>query len=164
MSMLGAQLEDLSGLSTQLTSTSSEITAVDAAATSSTTQVVDGVRQASNAAKLAIDAHMQTLRETIMNANSRLTATQWTGQNQMTFTSAYEQFNSAMVTAENAAKDTFASFERSITTMSTELEEFVTRFNASMADASASTTSMASAVDAQRDNLDQVMNTGMSVG
>jgi hypothetical protein len=48
--------------------------------------------------------------------------------------------------------------------MSGELEDFVARFNSSMAEAAASTTSMASAVDAQRDNLDQVMNTGMSVG
>jgi len=164
MTMLGAQLADLSGLTQRLTATGHEISTCQSNAASATNTVVDTVRRAAADALGRIEAEMQSLRAAVTAAHSQATAAVWTGINAETFRTAYAEFDQAMHQAELATSDTFRSFQANIDTMATELAEYSTRFAASMADAETSTHSMATAVEQQRANLDQVMNTGMAVG
>jgi len=164
MTMLGAQLADLSGLSQRLTVTGSEIGTCQTNATTATNTVVDTVRQAATAALARIEGEMQSLRAAVTAAHSQATAAVWTGVNAETFRTAYAEFDQAMQQGEQATSETFRSFQANIDAMATELAEYSTRFAASMTDAQSSTHSMATAVEQQRANLDQVMNTGMAMG
>jgi ABC-type transporter Mla subunit MlaD len=164
MSMLGAQLEDLVGLSQQLNTTTAEVGTVQANSLSTTSQVVSSVTSSAQDGLRMITQHMEALRSTVEAARGRLASTMWTGQNQVVFEGAYGEFTTAMTAAETSMNDVYASFQTQITNMTSELNDFVTRFSNSMTQAQASTQSMSTAVAAQRDNLDQVMNTGMSVG
>lgn len=161
MSLLGAQLEDLTSLSTQLTTTEGSIGTVQTSTTSETTTVVEGVRTAASTALAQITTLMGELRTAVEAASTNADGANWTGANRETFIGAYGDFNTAMSTAEVATSDTFANFDTSINTMSSELEEFQSTFSLALTDAQSSVSSMATAVNAQRDNLDQVMNTGM---
>jgi hypothetical protein len=162
MSMLGAQLEDLSGLSQRLTVTSGDINATKTDSTTSTTNVVESVRTAASNALQQIEAQMEALRLTVTTAHNQAQSAVWTGINAETFRNAYAEFDSSMQQAEQATRETFSSFQRSIDTMAGELSDYSTRFAASMGEAETSTCSMATAVEQQRANLDQVMNTGLT--
>ena len=162
--MLGAQLEDLSSLATQLASTTNSIGDCRASSTSSTDNVVQTVRSAAATVLGQINAQMDALRSAVAAANSSTNAAEWTGANAARFRSAYGEFDAAMRAAETTTKDTYADFNRAIDQMAASLSSFVAQLSTSLNGAQSSTQSMRGAVEAQRANLDMVMNTGLSVG
>ena len=164
MSMIGATLEDLDGLAQQLGTTTGDISTVSSGSVNTTSQVVDQVRSAAQAALQQITAHMDQLRQTVSSSRSRADGANWTGVNRGVFVDAYARFDTAMGQAESTTKETFADFDQLITKMSDELREYVDRFRTAMGDAGESTTSMRDAVTKQRQHLDEVMNSGLTVG
>jgi hypothetical protein len=164
MTMLGAQLDDLGQLAGQLTTTTSDIGASSSRCTSLTSSVVSNVQQAAQDALQSIGNEMEALRATVDAAGRSADAAQWTGGNADRFRSAYVDFNGAMAAAERTTNETFADFKRLIENMTTELNEYVTKFNTSLDQAQQATQSMSSAVTSQQNALDQVMNTGISIG
>ncbi len=164
MSMIGATLEDLDGLSTQLGTTTADINTVSSGSVSSTTQVVDQVRSAAQTALQQITSHMDQLRRTVVASRQRADGANWTGANRGVFVDAYGRFDTAMGQAETATKETFTDFDQLITKMSDELRDYVEKFRSAMSEAGESTTSMRDAVAKQRQHLDEVMNTGLTVG
>ncbi len=105
---------------------------------------------------------MDDLRSTVEAAAAKANAAEWTGQNQARFIEGYGNFQAAVGQAELATKDTFSNFDQAINQMGEELEAYQATLSSALSEASASTDSMSSAVAAQRDNLDAVMNTGLN--
>lgn len=164
MTMLGAQLGDLIDLKTQLSTTNGEIGDVSTQSVTATTNVVTSVTEAASFALTAINSAMDQLNQAVAASLSKATGTNWTGQNQQNFIGAYEQFQGAMTTAESSTTDTFASFDTAIKSMTAELEAYRTSLTDALLNAQSSVTSMEMAVQGQHDNLDQVMNQGLSIG
>lgn len=163
-SMLGAQLGDLESLSSQLRSTMSEIGAVQGESMATSNTVVSSVREAATRAQGEILAAMERLRASVETSATQANAAAWTGANRDSFVSSYGEFQSAMTAAEAATEDAYQQFTTQIDAMAASLEDYTAQLQSSLTQAEASTESMSGAVDAQRTNLDQVMNTGMSIG
>jgi hypothetical protein len=161
--MLGAQLDDLDALAGQLDRTAAAITDCQSRSTTDTNQVVDSVRTATTTALQRITAQMDTLRESVRAAGHSAGAAQWTGANAERFRSAYQQFDTSMQQAEATTKETFADFHRAIDRMAAALADYAGQLAGALTNAQSSTHAMSSAVQAQRTNLDSVMNTGLSV-
>jgi hypothetical protein len=164
MSMLGAQLDDLSQLSTRLVTTAGDIDGTNTRCTSATTQVVDSLKTSATTALRAVEAEMQALRSTVDAAQSSTDGAMWTGGNSDRFRSAYTEFNGAMAQAESTTRETFGEFNQYIEQMTAQLEEYVSTFSAALVRANEATNSMSQAVNAQQDALDQVMNAGLTIG
>ena len=69
-----------------------------------------------------------------------------------------------MVRAETSTKDTFQQFQKAINDMAQSLDGYAQELAKALTSARTSTDSMGRAVEAQRANLDTVMNTGLTVG
>lgn len=164
MSMLGAQLEDLSGLSAQITKTQGDIGTSQSNSLAATNNVVESVRTAAQAALTQITGELSALRASVDAAQGSADGAVWTGANSELFRGAYRDFNSAMAQAEAATNETFSEFNTAIDQMSASLSDYVNQFSASLTAAQESTGSMSTAVEGQRANLDATMNTGMSLG
>lgn len=161
MTMLGAQLDDLAGLSQQLTSMSGDVATSRDDSVATTSQAIGDVTQATAAALQQITAHMERLETSVQTAVARAESTQWTGTNAVRFRQGAHEFQTSMSAGRATTTEAFESFQHSVAAMSETLEEFVAGFSAALTDASASANDMSAAVEAQRTNLDNVMNSGM---
>ena len=161
MSILGASLDDLDRLSQQLHTTSGSIESISGDTRSSVTQVVEQMRQTGNAAVNAATQHMDALRATVDQAQSQADGASWVGQNAEVFRAAYHDFNGAMTRAADATREYFGQLQSLLDRIGSDTEQYLGELTTSLHDAQQSTDSMAQAVGAQRQNLDQVMNTGL---
>jgi uncharacterized protein YukE len=162
MTMLGAQLDDLSDLSSTLSVTAGDVTTAQSSAATTTAAVVSEVRASSSAALSAIRAHLETLIASVQTAGARVESTTWTGANRDRFAAAYVDFQQAMQTARATTEATFAEFQTAIDAMAASLEDHDRQFTAAMTTAEGSVRSMGAAVESQRATLDAAMNTGLS--
>lgn len=161
MSILGANLDDLDRLSQQLHTTSTSIDTISGDTRTSVTDVVDRMRQAGTTAVSSATAHMDALQTAVDQAQSQADSASWVGQNAEVFRSAYHEFNAAMAKAGEATRHYFSELHTLLERLGGETEQYLTELTASLHSAQQSTDSMAQAVSAQRENLDQVMNTGL---
>ncbi len=161
MTMLGAQLDDLSALSTRLHGTSVDVGTARQESVATTTNVVGAVGDAARTALDQISNQMAALDQSVRASVAQAESTQWTGANADRFRGAANEFNGAMQAAQGSVTEAFGSFQASVTTMSETLNDFVTQFSAALSQAEASASEMGSAVEAQRSNLDQAMNIGI---
>lgn len=161
MVMLGAQLDDLDALAQRLRLTGNDIGAVRTDAQMTTTTVVDAVRGSIDQARSAIDVAMADLLRSVGASAESAQATRWTGRNQEVFLGHHLDFQVAMDRAGTATTDAFAQFGQAVEQMAQALVDYDASLATALADAAGSAASMAQAVDAQRNNLDQVMNVGM---
>lgn len=163
MTMLGAQLDDLQGLSAQLQVMGGDVATTRDGSVATTSQVIGEVAQATATALQQITTHMEQLQTSVQSAVARAEATQWTGANADRFRQGAIDFQGSLAAGQATTREAFASFQSSSAMMSDTLQEFVTGFSAALTDASASATDMSAAVEAQRSNLDSVMNLGLSL-
>jgi len=164
MSVLGAQTEELVSLATRLGATSGDISAVDAETQGVANAVIDQSEAAFSSAVSGITTAMDTMRGTVDAARAQLDGTTWTGANRAVFDGAYGDFSAAMVNLETVTNDAYLQFDAQMKQLNGFIREFQQQVSVSLSDAQASTTSMQTAVDAQRDNLETVMNTGLAIG
>lgn len=164
MSILGATTEELVSLAAQLKSTTADIGAVNGDTQGIAATVVDEMEASFSTAITGITNAMNALRGSVDAARGQLEGTTWTGNNRAVFEGAYADFNGAMTGLEAAINDAYAQFDGQMKQVAGLIQDFQTQVAASMQDAQASTTSMHHAVEAQRENLEMVMNTGLSVG
>lgn len=164
MTMLGAQLDDLQTLSSQLTVMGSDVAACRDDSVSTTSQMIADVTHATALALQQINAHMARLDGSVQAAVGHAEAAQWTGANADRFRQGAADFHAAMGTGQAATREAFASFQQSAAAMTETLQEFVAGFSTALTEASSSASDMSAAVEAQRANLDSVMNLGLSVG
>ena len=164
MSILGASLEDLDQLSSQLRTTATSIDTVGTDTNRSAQAAVAQLRDAGTGAVTATDSHMTALRSAVERAQAQADSASWIGQNAEVFRGAYHDFNGAMARAEDATKTYFADLQRVLEQLGVDTEQYIGELSAALGHAQESTASMAQAVDGQRDNLDQVMNTGLRIG
>jgi ABC-type transporter Mla subunit MlaD len=164
MSILGASLEDLEQLSSQLHTTGSSIERVAGDTSAAVNGVVAQLRDAGSRAVASAGEHMEALRAAVDQAQARADGASWIGRNAEVFRDAHRDFGAAMARADEATRAYFDELRRVLEQLGADTEQYLGELTASLRNAHASTESMARAVDAQRDNLDQVMNTGMSAG
>ena len=164
MPALGATLEDLQALATQLRTTSGDIGEVSTSTQTQIKAIVEQLRSSGSQAVTTARNQMQALRTSVSAAQSRADGADWTGHNAEVFRHAYQDFNQSMTKAEEATTSYFEEFNTLLDKLGGDTEHYLGEFTTSMGHAQTSTDSMATAVDAQHQNLDQVMNTGMSVG
>ncbi len=164
MPALGATLDDLQALADQLRATSSDIGEVSTTTQTQIKAIVEQLRTSGTQAVTTARNQMEALRASVTAAQSRADGADWTGHNAEVFRHAYQDFNQSMTKAEQATNGYFEEFNTLLDKLGGDTETYVGEFTTSMSSAQTSTDSMATAVDAQHQNLDQVMNTGMSVG
>ena len=164
MSMLGASLEDLDQLSVQLHTTAASIDTVSTDTNRTAQAAVSQLRDTGTSAVTSATDHMSTLREAVERARSRADGASWVGHNAETFRASYHDFSGAMARAEEATTGYFAELKNVLERLSADTEQYLGELTFALRDARDSTEAMSRAVDAQRDNLDQVMNTGMRAG
>ncbi len=164
MTMLGAQLDDLQSLSAQLTLMGTDVAACRDDSVITASQVITDVTQATALALQQINAHMARLEGSVHAAVGHAEATQWTGANADRFRQGASDFQASMGSGQATTREAFASFQQSAAMMTETLQDFVTGFSAALTEASASAGDMSAAVEAQRANLDSVMNLGLSIG
>lgn len=164
MPALGATLEDLHALAGQLRTTTGDIATVSGDTSSQINAVLEQLRTSGTTAVNTARNQMEALRATVNAAQTQADGADWTGHNAEVFRSAYQDFNASMTKAEQATTAYFDELNSLIERLSADTESYLTEFTGSMTNAQSSTESMSAAVDAQSANLDQVMNTGMSVG
>lgn len=164
MPTLGATLEDLEALSTQLATTTGDIGEVREHTRAAITSVVDQLRASGQQAVQTARTQMESLRATVEAARSRADGADWTGHNAEVFRSSYHDFSTAIGRAQQATTEYFDEFNALLDRLGGDTEAYVGELASSLTNAQASTESMGNAVDGQRQNLDQVMNTGFSVG
>jgi hypothetical protein len=163
MPFTGAELERLEQLAARLDQTGNTIGTTRTGATQAGDTVVAQVRDASGQANARVIAELETLRADVQSARDVAEATQWTGTNAEVFRGAYAEFTAAMERAEISTNQIFDEFKAATDQLSQSLEDHVRRFDAAMIQAEESARTMGQVVRAQRDNLDQAMNTGMTV-
>ena len=164
MAMIGAQLDTLDALAQQLAITTADIGEVSSGAVRAFSNAVEALETATAVAVQQAATQTANLRTSVGASQQRAAAAVWTGANADRFHEAYATFDGSIASAEAATNDAFADFKRQIGELSAALGTFVDGFQTSMTNAAASTESMASAVRTQRQSLDEVMNTGMTVG
>jgi hypothetical protein len=164
MSMLGAELGQLESLRGQIDRTTGDIGDCGTETNRITNDLVSSARQAATTAFGQINGALSALIQSVNTSQSQAASTNWTGINYEVFSGAVDQFQGAMSQAQAATAETFQNFNTAVDTLASDLEDYVRTFQAKLTEAGRSTTSMASAVQGQRDNLDQVMNQGISVG
>ena len=164
MSMLGAELGQLESLRGQIDRTTGDIGDASTETNRITTDLVSSARQAASTAFGQINTALAALIQSVNTSQSQAASTNWTGVNYATFTGAVGQFQGAMSQAQAATGETFQNFNTAVDTLASDLEDYVRTFQSKLTEAGQSTVSMSGAVQGQRDNLDQVMNTGISVG
>lgn len=163
MVMLGATTEELVTLSGRLGTTTAEIGGVSADTQAIASRVVGEMHTSFGAAVSGITGAMDSLRGSIDAARGQLESTTWTGANRLTFDSAYGDFTVAMGSLEAAVSDAYQQFDGQMKQMGELIESFQLQVTGSLAEAQSSTTSMNQAVEAQRNNLETAMNTGLGV-
>jgi len=164
MSVLGAQTGELVELAAQLGTTTGDIGAVHADTRTVADTVTQEMEGSFTKAITGITTAMDALRGSVESAKGRLDGTTWTGSNRETFTGAYENFGGAMNNLEGAVNDAYSQFDGQMKQVAGLIAEFQVQVGTSMEQAQDSTTSMQEAVNAQRENLESVMNTGLTVG
>lgn len=164
MSILGAQTGELIDLAAQLGTTTGDIGAVHADTRSVAGAVTQEMEVSFTKALTGITTAMDTLRGAVESAKTRLDGTTWTGSNRETFAGAYQNFGGAMTNLEVAVNDAYMQFDGQMKQVGGLIEEFQVQVGTSLEQAQDSTTSMRQAVDAQRENLESVMNTGLTIG
>lgn len=164
MTMLGAQLDDLTNLSSRLRTTAGDVSSSREQSIATTTQVISEVSDAARRALDQITSHMQALDGSVGAAVAQAEATQWTGANADRFRGGAAEFRGAMQAGQTATTEAFGAFQTSVASMTETLDQFVAQFSSALTGAEASTNEMATAVEAQHANLDQAMNIGLSFG
>ena len=164
MTMLGAQLDDLSTLSTKLQTTSGDVGSIKEQAVSLTSTVVGNVIEAAKQALGDITTQMDLLSQSVASSSTQAAATQWTGANADRFRQGATDFQSSMTQAGATTGEAFEAFLQSASTMTDSLEHYVTQLASALTTAQESAAQMSGAVESQRANLDQVMNIGISIG
>ena len=164
MPMLGASLEDLELLSHQLQVTTNDIGTVSAETRVAVDDVVERLRQAGTTAVTTTRHQMEALRSTVGQAQSTADGAAWVGRNAEVFRSAYHDFTQAMGQAEAATTTYFDELQAVLDKLGGDTESYLTQLTGALQRAQESAASMAVAVAAQRDDLDQVMNAGLRGG
>lgn len=164
MTILGAQLDDLSRLSQRLTTTAGDVAGSRDGAIRTTAQVVTGVQEAAQAALEQIMTHMDQLGQSVAASVAEAGSTNWTGANADRFRDGAATFQRAMQGAQTTTTDTFGQFRTTIASLSETLDAFAASLGVQLHDAEQSVQQMSQAVEHQRSNLDSVMNTGLSFG
>lgn len=164
MTMLGAQLDDLAGLASRLRTTAGDIGDVQQRSTAATLRVVEEVRSAAAAAVNEVSQTMASLRTSVAASAAAAGSTTWSGLNRDRFLDAHQDFDRAMASAEDATTAAFADFGTAIEQMAAGIEAYNNGLSASLSQAGDASDSMATAVEQQRLNLDQVMNQGLGIG
>lgn len=161
--MLGADLDSLAALGSQLDRTTGEIGDVSGDAQRVAQTVVDEMTVTFETAKSQIEAAMDALDSTISALAGQTDTTQWTGANGDTFRDATARFQEscAQIRMEttNASNDFYANAE----TLKETLLAFQAALATNLANAADSSQSMSGAVAAQSQALDATMNTGLSL-
>lgn len=106
---------------------------------------------------------MEQLEASVAGAIMQAESTQWTGANADRFRAAAHDFQAAMMAGQQATSEAFQSFQTSVGLMNDTLGNYVASFSAALTSAQESAGSMATAVERQRMNLDEVMNAGLAV-
>lgn len=163
MSMLGASLGDLSELSGRLTQTSGDVETSREEANALTSEVVSSLNTAAASAFQRISSTMDTMDQSVRQSVDRAQQANWTGANADRFRIGAQSFHTAINQADTTTRESFETFKTSVQTMTENLDAYVQSLAVSLSAASNSAQEMSQAVEAQRSNLDSVMNTGISV-
>ncbi len=164
MTMLGAQLDDLAALADQLRRTATDLAATRDGSTTLSQTMVRSTQDAAQTGLTQITDQLSTMSASVSASVSQASAAQWTGANADRFRDGAASFQQNIETGRAATEEAFTDFNTHINALAASLEAYVQSFGAALSGAEDSSNQMSSAVEAQRANLDQVMNTGLTVG
>lgn len=160
--ILGAQTNELAELAGHLTQSATEIGGVRGETEANAQTTVEEMNSTLVRALTAVNAATDSLRTSVSQSHGRLNSTTWTGGNRDNFNQAYANFDASMHQLETVIQETYSNFQAQAAQISSMIQEFQTRVSAELVNAESATTSMSAAVNSQRENLEQVMNVGIS--
>lgn len=160
--MLGAEVGGLGALASRLGTTTNEIGICQADCQTIQVTVCGAMEDAFASAINSLNTTRGNLDGTVQAAAGQLADTRWTGANRGNFDGAYQGFTGAMTSLNQAIDSAYGQFQTNMQQMKAMMETFQQDVSRSMGQAQESTTSMQNAVSAQQQNLEAVMNTGLS--
>lgn len=158
MTMLGASLEDLQHLSTQLSLVGTDLMESGQATVSANDNLRAEMETSFAAALQAVNARLEQLLGTVGACRATADGTNWTGTNRAAFDAAHEQFQGNINTAQGNIAETWNNFQALLNTLSTQLGESCEAIQLSLNSGAECAESMSSSVEQQRSSLDMVMN------
>jgi len=161
--MLGADLDSMAALGSQLDTTTGEIGDVSGDAQRIATTVVDEMRQTFDTAVTQINTAMEQLNASVQRMVTQTDTTDWTGVNRDTFVDASAQFDQSTRQVAEETDAAYKDFDSHSKALGESLEQFQSTLTTNLTNASDSTQSMSTAVAAQAQALDTTMNTGLSL-
>lgn len=161
--MLGAELEGLSSLSTQLAQTSVGIGESRQSAQAVADQVVGELETTFSIAMSRITQTTQDLKATVDASRSQIDVTVWTGANAERFNAAGQEFSDSMLRVAAATDEAYEGFRTAMEGVRAHIVEHQISLGQNLAAAEDATTSMAGAVDSQHAVLDSAMNSGIGL-
>ncbi len=164
MSILGAQLDDLAVLADQLRQTAGDLATTRDSALTLSGQMVNTTRETAQNGLSTVEGQLTTMSASVTASVSQASAAQWTGANAERFREGAASFQANIEAGRTATTEAFSSFNTHIAALADALESYVQQFGTALAGAEESSHQMSAAVESQRANLDQVMNTGLAVG
>lgn len=162
--MLGADLESMAALGSQLDLTTGEIGDVSLDAQRIANTVVEDLTQTFARAIAEVTTAMNAFDSSIQTLVAQTDTTEWTGANRDTFVNAAAQCHTSCGQIREQTQVGWEDFDAHKNALSENLEAFQVALTANLASAEESTQSMSSAVAAQSQALDVTMNTGLTVG
>jgi len=164
MPQLGATLEDLDRLATRLNTSAGAMATENGNVVNTTNAAVADLNTGSTTAMNNINTFMGNLEADVLAVVGEATSTDWTGQNREAFVGNYEQFKTQMDLASGATAEYYGTLQSTIAGMMEELRAYQQQFSTALSAAQTASESMATAVNGQRQNLSDAMNTGMNFG
>lgn len=158
MVMLGAQLEDLNALASQLETSTGRLGEVNDSCQKIQTSICGDMEAAFSAAVGRVESTMADMRSVVTEGQASLDSTVWTGGNRQQFDAASGDFASSMSALEGSISDTWTTFNDQVHHMSGLLAQFQVELSTHLGHAQESTANMSKAVIMQHDNLDSAMN------
>ncbi len=162
MTMLGAQLDDLATLADQLRRTAADLGATRDGSTSLSQTMVSSTQDAAQTGLSQINEQLAAMSSSVSTSVNQANASQWTGANADRFRDGAAGFQQNIEAGRATTEQAFNDFNTHINALASSLEAYVQSFGAALSGAEESSNQMSGAVEAQRANLDQVMNTGMA--
>lgn len=161
---IGASLDDLNRTSTDMSGFAN--TARDSGTTvvATTRRAVGNIEAETNTAEVTIIEALESMKTGMTTANSTLQGAQYVGRNADVARDAGSDMDRRVAQATAEVTDAFNQFRTRITALNGELEAIATGFDGYAASAADSGDSFSVAMNNQATNLDNVMNSGLSVG
>lgn len=160
--MIGADLASLESLRGKISTTGTEILERQRDADRIAEDVVGAMTDAFDAAVQQISVTMDNLMTNVEDMVREADQATWEGRNRENFVRAVEDFRTANDGIRNSTTEAYSEFKRGAEQIGELVNDYELELRSALDQATQATASMATAVQSQRDAVDEAMNNSLS--